>query len=129
VRRIALPLAALALASPVPLRAQAQLSPEAEEALTCAVWASYFSVEYQGEDEEAALTNALNYYVGRYEGLTGQGIDEAVDDALIVEAANDLDALTPVCTARMEEYGGRMFEWGKALEDLAERVPGGEAVS
>jgi len=129
VKRLALPLAALALASPVTLRAQAQLSPEAEEALQCAVWASYFSVEFDGEDEEAALTNALNYFVGRYEGLTGQGIDEAIDEGLIVEAANDLDALTPVCTARMEGYGGRMFEWGKALEDLAERLPEAGAAS
>jgi hypothetical protein len=126
VRQFALPLVALAFALPVPLNAQAPLSPDAEEALQCAVWSSYFSVEFEGEDEEAALTNALNYFVGRYEGLTGQGIDEAIDERLIVEAANDLDALTPVCTARMEEYGGRMFEWGKALESLAERLPEGE---
>lgn len=123
-RRFALPLAALiVLASPVPLYAQTSLSPEAGEALRCSVWASYFSVAFEGEAEEAALTNALNFFVGRYEGLTGRGIDLAIDEELIVSTASDLDALTTVCAARMEDYGERMLGWSRALEALADRLP------
>ena len=127
-RRLAASLAALAAcASPViALHAQEPLAPDAKESLQCAIWASYFSVEYQDQPEGEALTNALNYFVGRYEGLTGQGIDQAVDEALIVETADALDALTPVCADRMEAYGSRMVDWSKSLHAVGERIEGSE---
>ena len=102
--------------------------PEVRESLQCAIWASYFSVEFQDQPEGAALVNALNYFVGRYEGLTGAGIDKALDEALVVATAENLDALTPVCAARMEAYGTRMADWGKALQAIGERMPGDESL-
>ena len=122
-KRLTLPLVGLCLAaSPISLSAQVPLSPEAEEALKCAMWASYFSVAFEGEEEAAALTNALTYFVGRYEGLTGQGIDEALYEELIVATANDIDALTPVCSARMEEFGNRLLDWSRLLDAIMQEV-------
>lgn len=122
-RRFALTLAGLGLAaSSVPLSAQAPLSPEAEEALQCAMWASYFSVALDGEEEATALTTALTYFVGRYEGLTGQGIDGAIYEQLIIATASDIDALTPACSTRMEEFGNRMLDWSRVLDAMTQEL-------
>jgi len=120
VRRIAASLATLAaLALPASLQAQTGGDEEAEVAFKCAIWASYFAAEYEGRPEATALAYALNYFVGRYEGLTGRGIDQGVDANLVMSAAaNGLETLTPVCTVRMEGYGTRMAEWGKALQEI-----------
>jgi hypothetical protein len=130
VRRLAASLAALAAcASPVALHAQEPLAPEAKESLQCAIWASYFTAEFQDRPEGPALANALSYFVGRYEGLTGQGIDQALDEALIVATADTLDALTPVCAGRMEAYGTRMVDWSKSLQAIGQRIVGSDKAS
>jgi hypothetical protein len=128
VRRLAASLAALAAAAlPTTLPAQEPPVPAVQESLQCAIWASYFSVEFQDQPEGAAFTYALNYFVGHYEGLTGHGIDQARDEDLIKATVEGLDALTPLCAERMEAYGTRMVDWGKALKAIGERIPGDEA--
>jgi hypothetical protein len=124
VRRLALlPAALAALALPVPLQAQEPTFATAEESLKCAMWASYYVATYQGQDEEAVFVHALNYFVGRYEGLTGQGIDTATDEQLILGTANEIDALTPVCTEKMIAYGERMADWGAILAKIGDAQP------
>jgi hypothetical protein len=123
VRRLAASLATLAAFASVPLQAQAPLPPEAEESLKCAIWASYYSVAFEGQEEAAAFTYAFNFFVGRYEGLTGRGIDEGVDEALVLEAAESIEALDPICSAHMEAYGERMVDFGEAITAIGEKLP------
>jgi hypothetical protein len=127
--RFAASLAALAaVASTIPLQAQEPLSAPVRESLQCAIWASYFSVEFQDQPEGAAFAYAFNYFVGRYEGLTGRGIDQVLDEDLVKTTAEALDALTPVCAERMEAYGTRMVEWGQVLKAIGERMPADEGL-
>jgi hypothetical protein len=128
VRRLALALAAFAaLASPISVHAQAPEPLDAAHSLKCAMWASYYVAEYQGQDEEAVFVRALNYFVGRYEGLTGHGIDTATDEKLIGDAANEIDALTPACMGAMLDYGERMVDWSRILDKISRGLPAEQA--
>jgi len=62
----------------------------------------------------------MNYFIGRYEGLTGLPFEEAMTEATLAldEDPELLVSLTETCVPRMESFGNRLTEWGNAMEDL-----------
>ncbi len=113
-------LAGLVLAA-APLHAQQAVRIDPEEARQCAIWASFLSTEMADDAETAqALLFAVNYFIGQYEGATGQSIAEGDDIASAMQMATNMEQITQMCTAHMGDYGGRMIAWGDRLERLGE---------
>lgn len=84
----------------------------------CAVWASYAGAITEDEQEVRALSFATNYFIGYYEGKTGQGIGDSLDADALVQVAGDLEGFTEICAAHIEHLGERMGEWGEQLTAL-----------
>ena len=79
--------------------------------------------------QQAALTYALNYFMGQYEGRSGRPIIEALDEKEIVEVAENVASYSQRCAAHMQNYGGRMVNWGAALTELGDRLQAGGTTS
>ena len=107
------------LAVPAHAAAQEAVRIEPKEAMQCAVWASILS---EAGETQAGLLYALSYFVGQYEGATGQSINNGHDEAAVIEVGSNPDAFTPTCQGHMMSFGPRMIEWGKVLNELGERV-------
>jgi hypothetical protein len=117
IRPIAL---AAALLFSAPAAAQ-QATPQ--ENLDCAVWADFMIGEALDEQDDSAstsLTFALVWFIGQYEGQTGEVIDTAM-----AARATELDVaakerLTVTCFSRVESFADRLSNLGEQLSKSAE---------
>ena len=100
----------------------AVLPTDDELSLQCAIWAAHLAYLFRGKEEEQAFNQAFSYFVGRYEGLSGRDIDQAVDEAFLIEATQRADFVTPVCAPMMRGHDERLVKWSTALE-----APGAKA--
>lgn len=95
---------ALALAA---LPAAAQAATPAEN-LDCAIWTSATMDENNDPEVVTGLGYTLSWFIGLYEGATGQSID----DAMVARAVSMTDAefskLEPICIKRMQGFGDRL---------------------
>ncbi|MFZ1743742.1 MAG: hypothetical protein WAT93_12865 [Pontixanthobacter sp.] len=86
------------------------------ENLDCAVWTSVMMDQSDDPDATSGLGFTLSWFIGLYEGATGQEID----DAIFVRASNmtseELDALGPGCLDRMSVFGDRLASLADRLE-------------
>jgi hypothetical protein len=102
--------AALALATPA---AAQQATPQ--ENLDCAVWAAYKIGVSQDDQVKNALSIAVAWFIGQYEGQVGEVIDPAM-----AARAQELDlaaveALTEPCVERFQAFGDRLSTLGAQL--------------
>jgi len=117
IRPIALA-AALLLSAPA---AAQQATPQ--ENLDCAVWAVFMLDKLPDEQDDAAissLTFALVWFIGQYEGQTGEVIDTAMA-ARATEMDNVAIArLTVTCAWRLQSFADRLSNLGGQLSKSAE---------
>ena len=91
------------------------------EAKQCSVWASYVSTQLDDDPQtQQALLFAVNYFVGYFEGATGQSIAESDDTEALMTVANELERYSTICAGHMEAFGSRMTDWGEILTRLGE---------
>lgn len=109
-RKILIP--AIALAVAVPASAQ---QPTAEQNVDCAIWASYAIGSSEDEKAKGGLSIALAWFIGLYEGQTGQNIDNAMAARTMEMKEADINGLAAPCVARFQAFGAR-------LSGLADRL-------
>ena len=113
------------LVSWMPINAQSSLAneerlvslpTEEELSLQCAIWALHLADIYRDKAEEHAFNQAFSYFAGRYEGLSRQGIDQAVDEVFLAEATKRTEFVMPVCAAMIRGHDERLVNWLTVLE-------------
>jgi hypothetical protein len=112
-KKILFAVAASSLVLPSSVSAQAAT---AEENLDCAIWSSVQVALIDDEKTKNGLSIAVAWFIGQYEGQTGQNID----DAMVVRANQmtdaDLPALTEPCVGRFGAFGSRLIELSQRLQ-------------
>ncbi len=101
----------------VPAAAQQATS---QDNLDCAVWAAYKVGLTQDDQARNALSIAMAWFIGQYEGQTGL----AIDAALVARAKEfdvaGIDRLTDPCVKRFGAFGDRLTALGAELSKAAE---------
>ena len=109
----ALVLAATAQAS----SAAVPVSAEPRTYLECSAWAQVLSGQPDMEDEvRAGLTYAAIFFLGRYEGMTGQPFQNGLSVADVNAIGERLEAMNETCLPLMSDFGERMNELGRVLD-------------
>lgn len=108
-----------ALALSVPAIAQdndAAGTATAQQNLDCAIWSSYQTGSATDDDVKNGLAIAVAWFVGLYEGQTG----ELISDAFAVRTAElseeDVIAMTSYCVGRFSEFGDRLSNLGDRID-------------
>jgi hypothetical protein len=109
-------LAALLLIAAAPAAAQDQGTPT--ENLDCAIWAAYLIGTTEDADASQGLGFALSWFVGLYEGQTGEPIDAAMRARVATMTQDDLVAVEKRCIPRMQAYGDRLTQLGDELQAM-----------
>ncbi|GAA0277251.1 hypothetical protein GCM10009127_17540 [Alteraurantiacibacter aestuarii] len=115
-RKLAFAGAALAMLPGAAMAQDVALDPI--EAKQCAVWASMFSTQFEDEETRQAFIYAVNYFVGYYEGTTGQGIGDLEDEESIAAVETRFADFSQICGAHMQGFGTRMSAWGEWLSQF-----------
>ena len=115
-RRLAIALAASLMAVPVAVSAQTAPSArvDARTSLDCAMWAAILAGQSDDKAASEALTFTMTWFLGRFEGLTGQRFDTSVSDRDLEGHAMRIEELNGICLPLMEDIGNRMAKWGDA---------------
>lgn len=107
---------ALAAAAGLVLATPAAAQQEtAQENLDCAIWAAYQLGMAEDQAVREGFSIAVSWFIGLYEGQTGQRIDTAmavraaeVDEAMI-------NRLTEPCIARFSDFADRLGKMGEGM--------------
>ncbi|MDE1468333.1 hypothetical protein [Aurantiacibacter sp. D1-12] len=119
--------AATAMAVTTPVLAQDRsIEASATEDFQCAVWVSIIASTPLAQDPEVqtGFNVALGFFVGRYEGLTGRGIDEDWNGQAAEEVVLNLERFATICGNRMDSFGGRLQRLGAEMIEYSERGAG-----
>jgi hypothetical protein len=100
-----------------PLAAQQHSIPQ--ENLDCAIWAAYQAGEADDYETENGFALAMVWFIGLYEGQTGQKIDRPLAERTIQLNEADIDALTSGCVRRFMDFGGRLENLSSLLGSAA----------
>ncbi|MBO9519043.1 MAG: hypothetical protein J7493_13335 [Porphyrobacter sp.] len=114
-RRLLLPLALL-VPAPALAHDSAKLSSEADQALECAMWAATVAGAIEDPELVTAFGYAMTYWIGRFEGMTGQHFDDFATEEYVNKLQPRFEDLRQRCAPEMEEMGGRMQNWGNRLQ-------------
>lgn len=111
-RRALLLAAAAGLSLAAPAAAQ---KATVQQNLDCAIWSAYQVGVAQDPEVASGFSIAVSWFIGLYEGQTGQLIDDAMRKrtAELDEAA--IDRLTAPCIARFGEFADRLGKLGSAM--------------
>ena len=100
--------------------AQAPASPSVADARTyaeCSAWAQVLAGQPDMEDDvRAGLTYAAIFFLGRYEGMTGQPFQLALSVDEVKAIGERLEAMNEPCLPLMSDFGERMNELGEILD-------------
>ncbi len=121
------PLVAAAILVSTPAAAQdARIEAMAREDFQCAVWVSIIAASPMAQDPEVqtGFNVALGFFVGRYEGLTGRGIDEDWNAQAAEQVVLDLERFADICGTRMDTFGIRLQNLGSEMIAYSERGSG-----
>ncbi|HSQ96358.1 MAG TPA: hypothetical protein VLM18_09750 [Croceibacterium sp.] len=115
-RRIALTLAALNLASPA-FAQGVPAAPSADDDLRCAAWvAVVIGVNKDKPEVLQSLTSGLTLFLGRYEAETGKKFEEGLTPEYLTRIGPELSGVETHCRARVRDMGQRLVDWGQALQ-------------
>lgn len=122
-------LAAIALAASPAAQPLAQTTDRVEPILAkqCAVWAAAQGVDAadRGDGGEArAFEGISQYFVGLYEGLTGQSIDALRDAEALAYLDLHMSEFDAICGNLAQGFGDRMTAWGATLSAMADKPAG-----
>lgn len=118
----ALPLAMAMLPAgfAIPAHAQGEAQPAASATadpdLRCAVWSAALLGNVKDGDAKLGLTAAFTYFMGRFEGRTGQSIEQAMTPEVVKGETGDMAGLTSFCLPQMEAMGKRLTAFGEQLK-------------
>ena len=115
--RICAGLAALALLSAGPLAAQTQPAdppPSEETLLRCAIWAAGQAAQAEKPEGRDVYTLLMAWFLGRYEGLSGQGFDTALGPREVERYSAQLTELNMVCMPLAHGFSARLEKLGEA---------------
>ncbi len=89
----------------------------AAQNLDCAVWSAYQVGVSDDEDVKNGLSIAVAWFIGLYEGQTGQSIDAAMAARSAELDDADVEALTEGCIARFSAFAERLGTLGTSLSE------------
>lgn len=118
----------LAWAEPAPHMAEASPMASAETYLECSVWAQILADHQDmGEEVSAGLVYAAIFFIGKFEGMTGQPFQEALNAAKVNAIGERLGDVQTTCLPLMDDFGKRMSELGQLLnqDQATQPVPDG----
>ena len=116
-RRLVAAAAAMACAFAAPAApAQAAEAP-GSQALRCVVWSSLVTDGNDDPELVHAIQLVMTYFVGLAEGQTGKKIGDLLTPELIEQEAANMAALEAECLPLMGDFGNRLTELGKALQE------------
>lgn len=99
--------------------AQAGQDEQIASDLRCTVWTAtmlgLMSDDDADSDAIAGVMTGFAYFMGRFEGRSGQLVEEAMTVELIEREAADLDALAEECLPRLAELGERLSNFSEFL--------------
>lgn len=113
-------LAAIVLANSAAVQATPQLSPEQE--MQCALLAIYASEQTADQTAKTGLYSVFTYWLGRYEGRTGNRFESADVVTLLAELQQGGEEAGRRCQAVAGETGLRLQEWGARLQQEGQRL-------
>jgi hypothetical protein len=114
IRPIALA-AAMLLATPASAQ---QATPQ--ENLDCAVWAAVKIGVAQDDKANYALSIALGWFIGQYEGRTGEVVGTPLALRAMELDGAAVDRLTDTCLGRFRAFGDRLTNLNQQLLKSAE---------
>lgn len=100
----------------------------AETYLECSVWAQILADHQDmGEEVSAGLVYAAIFFIGKFEGMTGQPFQEALNAAKVNAIGERLGDVQTTCLPLMDDFGKRMSELGQLLnqDQATQPVPDG----
>jgi len=93
------------------------VSAEPRTYLECSAWAQVLAGQPDMEDEvRAGLTYAAIFFLGRYEGMTGQPFQTGLSADDVNAIGERLEAMNEPCLPLMSDFGERMNELGESLD-------------
>lgn len=119
--------AALALAGNAAAQAQSLDQVEPILAKQCAVWSAAQGADAadRGDDASArAFEGISQYFVGLYEGLTGQSINASRDAEALAYLDMRIGEFDTLCGDLARDFGDRMTAWGATLSAMSEEPAG-----
>ncbi len=106
----AAPLAAAPVAAAVPAAA----TPDAD--LACAAWSAIVVGNMKDGEMKDGMSFSMVWFIGRWEGVTGGKIEQALTKDYIVKLTPQLGQIGKGCAERMQDFGGRMQGLGRDLQ-------------
>jgi uncharacterized low-complexity protein len=109
-------LVSAALLAAMPIAAQQQQS-GADQAVNlsymdCAVWAAVRIGQAPEGTDTSGLGHALAYFIGLYEGESGEQFEPAMRERTNRMTLADIDRLDAPCREQMATFGSRLSNWG-----------------
>ncbi|MEZ5695053.1 MAG: hypothetical protein R3E18_01060 [Sphingomonadaceae bacterium] len=115
-------LAALALlAMPWPGAVAAQEAAPMEQIdpdLRCTIWSGALLQLMSDAEGKAGITAAFTFFMGRFEGRTGEAIEQAMTPERIELVTADMGASTEFCAGQMKVLGDRLSNFGRELQRM-----------
>ncbi|WP_066553977.1 hypothetical protein [Croceicoccus bisphenolivorans] len=115
IRNIAFASAAVALglsALPVAAAAQGTTDPD----LRCATWALVASSQEQDESKKRGLGFMMSYFMGRYEGRTGEEIETHIKPDTVMTILGNVEEANSTCAPLAQAFGQRLDMTIKGLQ-------------
>ena len=103
-----------ALALPVAPLAAEPVDPESQD-LRCAAFAAFVVGTEQTPEVQSAFSMALTWFLGRYEGTTGQPFEQALTPAYLSGLEGSIAQLQAECVPLMEGLSARLSSLGEDL--------------
>ncbi|MCB2088254.1 MAG: hypothetical protein H6918_06880 [Sphingomonadaceae bacterium] len=86
--------------------------------LRCTIWSGAI-LQLMGEaDGKTAITAAFTFFMGRFEGRTGEAIEQAMTKERIELVTADMAASTEFCAGQMQVLGDRLSNFGRELQRM-----------
>ncbi len=90
--------------------------------MQCALLAIYASEQIADQTAKTGLYSVFTYWLGRYEGRTGNSFESADVLALLTELQKGGEEAGGRCQAVAEAIGLRLQEWGARLQQEGQRL-------
>lgn len=115
-------LAAFGLLAAAPLAAQqarpADPPPSEETLLRCAIWAAGQAAQAEKPEGRDVYSLLMAWFLGRYEGLSGRGFDEAIGPREVERYSAQMSELNMVCMPLAHGFSARLERLGEARDGV-----------
>lgn len=95
--------------------AQGETAGSIDPNLRCAIWAAVAGGEFEQGPARATYDSVFTYFMGKFEGGTGERLDMAMTPQVVITVVEDWIPVTAACELEALDLGERLADLGAHL--------------